>query len=69
MMDAKPGDRCSNGPHVEIWTCPDCYRDHFEEVSKCAGCGIALICTIEKPPIAVCTIADPANVADMEDDK
>ncbi|MDN4632288.1 hypothetical protein QCD71_12240 [Sphingomonas sp. PsM26] len=61
MMDAKPGDRCSNGPYVRMWTCPDCYNDHDHEVTECTRCGIALICTIESPPIAVCEIAEGAT--------
>ena len=58
MNDAKPGDRCSNGPHVECWTCPNCYHDHTARVSQCEDCGIRLSCTIECPPIAVCTVAE-----------
>ncbi|MDR6847145.1 hypothetical protein [Sphingomonas sp. BE137] len=58
MSDAKPGDRCSNGPDVECWTCPACYHDHKTRVTECADCGVALSCTIERPPIAVCTVIE-----------
>ncbi len=55
------GESCKNGPWQEIWTCPNCYHDHDGEVNNCAGCGVALSCTIEREPIAVCTIIDPAE--------
>lgn len=58
---ADVGERCTNGPYQEIWTCPACYRDHDCEVDACEGCGAALACTIERLPYAVCTIVDPAD--------
>lgn len=59
-------DRCTNAPYVEIWTCPNCYHDHDCEVDECASCKVALTCTTEHPPIAVCTIA---GRDDDEDDQ
>lgn len=56
MSAAAIGDRCSNGAYVERWTCPNCYHDHDAEVSRCAGCGAGLICSIENEPHAYCVL-------------
>jgi hypothetical protein len=63
------GKRCSNGPDVELGTCPGCYHDHDGLVTACANCGVALRCTIERPPIAVCTVIDPDDTDFEEDDE
>ena len=55
------GEKCTNGPWQEIWTCPACYHDHESEVDACVGCGVALACTTERNPVSVCTIIDPAD--------
>ena len=68
MIDAEPGEKCSNGPDVECWTCPNCYHDHDSKVIACAECKVALVCTIKRPPIAVCMIAYP-DQADDEDEE
>lgn len=59
MMDAKPGDRLTNGPWQDRWTCPNCHHDHDDKVTKCEGCGVALRCWTENEPVSVCAIADP----------
>ncbi|KTT68245.1 hypothetical protein [Sphingomonas sanguinis] len=53
------GDYLKNGPWDKRWTCPACYHDHHGEVTACEGCGIALSCTIEREPVAICTIVAP----------
>lgn len=58
---ADVGDACRNGPWQRIWTCPACYHNHHAEVDACEGCGVALSCAIERDPVAVCTIIDPAE--------
>ena len=64
--NAKPGEYCENGPYQERWTCPNCYHDHEEEVTKCEGCGIALECTTEHHPVSRCTVADPVEDTDAD---
>lgn len=66
-MNAAPGEKCSNGPDVERWTCPNCYHDHDGKVTECASCKVRLKCTIERPPIAVCMIAYPDDKDDEDD--
>ncbi len=55
------GEACRNGPWDERWTCPACYHDHHARVTACASCATPLSCTIEREPVAVCTIIDPAD--------
>jgi len=58
---ADVGDYLKNSPWQEMWTCPECYHDHHGEVTSCEACGVALACTIEREPVAVCTIVDPTD--------
>lgn len=54
----KIGERCTNSPHVEKFTCGNCYRD-FDgsdgDIVDCE-CGATLKLEIEQVPICVTTI-------------
>jgi len=57
-MSAKAGDRCTNSPHVEIFTTPCCYSDQTSYDTECSACGAPIRCEYESVPIAVCTIRE-----------
>ncbi len=52
----------------DYFTCPGCMADINDlahRITKCPDCGVALICSVEEQPVAVCTLA---NVEEDEDD-
>jgi hypothetical protein len=63
-QEAKAGDRCTNSPHVEIFTTPCCYSDVKEGAEKCPTCGAPIECEYEDVPIAVCTIREEGDTDD-----
>ena len=63
-MDAAPGDRCTNSPHVEIFTTPCCYADVKEDAETCPTCGAPIECEYEQVSIAVCTIREEDEADD-----
>lgn len=62
------GEACRNGPWEERWTCPACYHDHQTRVAACASCATPLSCRIEREPVAVCTIVDPNEAGEADDE-
>lgn len=71
ILNAKPGERCSNDHWADRYTCPNCYTDH--EVGpaldepvyiNCDECGVRLRCELEMIESSVCIIADPDEPED-----
>lgn len=64
------GDRCSNGPFDDRWTCPNCYHDHDGRVTRCAKCDVPLRCTKEQQWVAQCEIVEEGEEGtDLDDDE
>ena len=53
------GEQCSNGPWLEDYTCPGCYKDVEDiDAKECSECGAPIKCFKEMRPYAVCEIRD-----------
>jgi transcription elongation factor Elf1 len=73
MMDAKPGDSCSNDHFSDRFTCPNCYTDHTVSTGCRNGgkiieceCGAKLRCEVETFESSVCTVADLDELTDAD---